>query len=199
LPGEVLRFEEASFPLASKVVLKGGLLVFPTDTVYGLGCDPFNADAVAKLFEAKRRERRPVPVLCSSADEASAIVDLGATGRELASRHWPGPLTIVAPLRAKIPVAIHQGTGAVGVRVPGLPRCRALISACGGYLAGTSANVSGARSSQTVEESRAQLGETVGLYLDGGRTGGAGSTVVEVVGNRLRVLRKGPVGVDERG
>ncbi|MDG6909615.1 MAG: threonylcarbamoyl-AMP synthase [Nitrososphaerota archaeon] len=180
---------------AARVVRSGGLLVYPTDTVYGLGCDPFNEDAVGRLFRAKGRGSKAVPVLCGSEAKASELVSLNKVALELARAHWPGPLTIVAPLKAKVPTGLAQGTGRLGVRVPGLARCVELIDACGGWLVGTSANVSGSPSSKTAKEAFDQLGESVDLILDGGDLLGTESTVVQVEGETVTILRTGPIGV----
>ena len=173
-------------------------MVYPTDTVYGLGCDPFSEDAADRLFRAKGRGRKAVPVLCGSEKNASELVRLNARALELARKHWPGPLTIVAPLRARLPPRRSQGTGNLGVRVPGLASCRSLIDACGGWLTGTSANVSGRPSSKTAEEALEQLGGSVDLILDGGTLAGKESTVVQVSGDTVAILRTGPIGVESQ-
>ena len=193
----VLKFTKGSIPKAASTVRSGGLLVYPTDTVYGLGCDPFSKDSVDRLFEAKRRDSKPVPVLCDSFESAVELVDLGPRGMTLAKEEWPGALTIVAPLRRGMPPPLHQNTGSLGVRVPGDPLCRELISACGGWLTGTSANVSGRGSSRSVSDAISQLGDSVDLYLDGGASTGVESTVVSVSGGKLIVLRQGRVGVKD--
>lgn len=183
---------------AAQVVVQGGLVVYPTDTVYGLGCDPLNAAAVAKLFRAKGRAAKAVPVLCASRAEAESLVVLGQRARELARRCWPGALTIVAPLSKDVPEQLHQGTRTLGVRVPGSKDCVRLIKTCGGILVGTSANLSGSPSSRTLEEAVNQLGSSVDLFIDGGRLEGAESTVVKVTGDDIIILRKGSVGVSRK-
>ena len=193
----VVKFGRGAVPKAALLVKKGGLIVFPTDTVYGLGCDPFDVAAVERLFRAKRRRSRPIPVLCSSEEKAKAIVSLGGRGTELAKKYWPGALTIVAPTKRPVPRMLDQGSGTLGVRVPAHPLCRELLTACGGWLTGTSANLSGAGSSATVEGARSQLGDQVELYLDGGPASGTESTVVKVVGDEIIVLRQGKVGVSD--
>ena len=184
---------------AAEIVREGGLLVYPTDTVYGLGCDPLNPAAVAKLFVAKGRGVKAVPVLCAGLAEAGSLVDLGSRGLELSRRYWPGALTIVAQLSRNVPEQLHQGSGTLGVRVPGSTDCVRLIRKCGGILVGTSANVSGRPSSRSAEEALDQLGASVDLVIDGGRLEGLESTVVKVAGNDIIILRKGSVGVYEKG
>jgi L-threonylcarbamoyladenylate synthase len=179
------------------VVIHGGLIVYPTDTVYGLGCDPTNEDAVRRLLEAKRRDQKPVPVLCSSKDAAMELVKMNKRALELAEQFWPGALTIVAPLKRSLPFPLHQGSGTLGVRVPAMPLCVILIEACGGWLTGTSANLSGSAPARTATEAANQLGDHVDLILDGGRLEGLESTVVREMDEGIQVLRVGPVRVTD--
>ncbi len=193
----IIRFDKSSIADASLIVREGGLIVFPTDTVYGLGCEPENGTAVERLFEAKKREGKPIPVLCNSLDSALELVEMNENALSLATRHWPGPLTIVAPLKKALPFLMHQGTGTLGVRVPNSELCIELIRACGGHLTGTSANVSGSPASRTAEEAERQLGGSVDLILDGGTLTGLESTVVRVFGDRIEAIRWGSIGVTD--
>jgi len=128
---------------------------------------------------------------------AMELVEMNGKALRLARKFWPGALTIVAPLKGSLPFPIHQGTGTLGVRVPALPLCVALIEACGGSLTGTSANRSGSPSARTTTEVLRQFSDDVDLILDGGRLEGPESTVVRVVGDSIQVLRAGPVGVTD--
>jgi L-threonylcarbamoyladenylate synthase len=193
----IVRFDRDSIDRARSVVIRGGLIVYPTDTVYGLGCNPTNEDAVRRLSEAKKRNQRPIPVLCSSNGAAMKLVKMNQRALELARRFWPGPLTIVAPLKRSLPFPLHQGTGTLGVRVPAMPLCVTLIEACGGWLTGTSANLSGLPSARTAAEAASQLGDQVDLILDGGKLEGLESTVVRAVDDGIQVLRVGPVRVTD--
>jgi L-threonylcarbamoyladenylate synthase len=194
----ILRSSPATDAVASGVLAKGGLLVFPTDTVYGLGCDPFDPAALRKLFSAKGRGTKAVPVLCDSVRGVQSLVTLKGKALKLARAYWPGALTVVAPLAREVPYQIHHGTGTLGVRIPGSTDCRRLIRACGGFLVGTSANLSGKPSSRSVAEAVGQLGSSVDLYIDGGELRGSESTVVKVAGDEIIILRKGSVGVSEK-
>jgi L-threonylcarbamoyladenylate synthase len=185
-----------SFTKAAHVVRTGGLVVYPTDTVYGLGCDPFSEAAVRRLFEVKGRGAKPVSVLCSSRSKAAQLVKMGAKAERLAVEHWPGPLTIVAPSKKRLPSQLTQGSPNLGVRVPDHAGCRQLIRVCGGWLTGTSANRSGQSSARSAVEAMRQLGESVDLVLDGGTLSGKESTVVQVLGNAVTILRTGPIGVE---
>jgi len=197
LTGAIVRLNRDSIDRAKSVVSHGGLIVYPTDTVYGLGCNPTDEDAVRRLVGAKKRDQRPIPVLCSSNGAAMELVEMNQKALELTRRFWPGALTIVAPMKRTLPFSLHQGTETLGVRVPALPLCVILIEACGGWLTGTSANLSGSPSARTAAEAASQLGERVELILDGGRLEGLESTVVRVVGDDIQVLRAGPVRVTD--
>jgi L-threonylcarbamoyladenylate synthase len=198
LRATLLAMGSDSFAIAAREVRRGGLVVYPTDTVYGLGCDPLNQAAVKRLFEAKGRERKPVPVLCSSLEEAEKLVKFSPRASELAARHWPGPLTIVAPLARTVPPQLTQGGKNLGVRVPAHPGALELIVLCGGRLTGTSANLSGRPSARSAADAIDQLGNAVEVVLDGGRLSGTESTVVQVEGEEVTLLRAGPIGVGPR-
>ena len=195
LRARLLAMNSDSIVLAAKAVRRGFLVVFPTDTVYGLGCDPLNHAAVRRLFEAKGRESKPVPILCASTERAGELVKLSGHAAELARKYWPGALTIVAKLRRPLPPQLTQGGEYLGVRVPAHSGALELIAACGGWLTGTSANHSGNPSARSAGEALDELGESVEFVLDGGRLGGQESTVVKVVGADVTILRTGPIGV----
>lgn len=192
----VLKAGPASIRRAGALVRKGGLVAFPTDTVYGLGCDPRNAEAVERLFEAKARSNRPIPLICSGLEVAEGLVVLSPTALKLAREHWPGALTIVAPQRVELPAPVSQGTGLLGVRVPASALCVSLAREVGGAVTGTSANLSGQPSCRTAEEVASSLDGRVDLVIDGGELRGTESTVVRVVGDTVEVLRRGSIGVE---
>ena len=199
LAPDVIAFGEGSIARAVALVKVGRLVVYPTDTVYGLGCDPSNEAAVERLVRAKQRQEKPISILCASQRAAMELVEMNEYASGLARRFWPGGLTIVAPLKRDLPFRVHQGTGTLGVRVPAMPLCLELIEGCGGWLTGTSANLSGRLSARTAADAAGQLGDSVDLILDGGRLEGLESTVVKVVGEGIQVLRAGPVRVTDRG
>lgn len=182
---------------AVAAILAGEIVGLPTDTVYGVGVDPFQPDAVNRLYELKGRPRnKPVGVLVATSGQAEEIADLSDEGRELAVRHWPGALTLV--VRTTVVMADWVGDrqrGTIGVRVPDHPVALDLLSVTG-PLAVTSANVSGGKETMSDVEARDALGDRVAVYLVGNSPGGEASTVVDVTGGRLEVLRKGPIEVD---
>ncbi len=184
---------------AARIVKGGGVVAIPTDTVYGLACDPSSDKAVERLFEVKNRQAKPVPVLCADNEAAGALVELNEPAARLAELHWPGALTIVAPLRkgGDLSPLLHQGSGWLGVRVPRNDTCVQLAGKVGGAVTGTSANLSGRPSCRTAAEVVASLDERIRLVIDGGKLDGKESTVVKVVGETVEVLREGSVRIQE--
>lgn len=196
---QIVQFDSEGIKRAATLVRAGGLIGFPTDTVYGIGCDPRDERAIQRLFEVKQREGKPIPVLCDGMETAERLVRFNSVARALAKNHWPGALTLVLALKDAVPYALHQGTRELGVRVPRSASCVRLIGECGGILTGTSANVSGALPARSARAVVEQLGEGLSLILDGGTLRGVPSTVVRVTSGRIEVLREGAVRVNENG
>jgi L-threonylcarbamoyladenylate synthase len=192
----ILPDDASSVSAAASAVRNGRLVSYPTDTVYGLGCDPWNEDAVGRLFEAKGRDAKPVPVLFAEMSGVEEAVTMNETAAGLGSKYWPGALTIVAPLRRRVPYGLDQGSGWLGVRIPDHPVARSLAREAGGSVTGTSANLSGRPSCTTAAEVQGCLGDRLELIIDGGRSQGGQSTVVKVVGRSVEVLRRGSIGLE---
>jgi len=187
-----------AIPRALEVLTAGGLVAFPTDTVYGVGALAFDGKAVESIYRAKDRPlEKAIPVLIGDALDLEKVgSNIPVTARKLASRFWPGPLTVLIPKRVDLPQAV-SATSTVGVRVPDHEVARALLRVAG-PLAVTSANISGQSSPMTAEEVLAQLGGRIGLIIDGGKTpGGIPSTVIDCLGDEIRVLREGPLTKEE--
>ena len=181
---------------AAKIVSEGGVIAFRTDTFYGLGVDPFNSAAVAKIRELKgREENKPILLLLFDASEADRfIADRSEAFEEVARKYWPGPLTIVGRAIADLPEEITAGTGTVGVRVPADDDVRELVRVCGGALTATSANPSGREPARTANEVIEYFGERIDLVIDGGEvTVTEPSTVLDVTASPPRVVREGAV------
>lgn len=175
------------------VLRAGGVIVFPTDTVYGLGADAFNPRAVQRVYEVKRRAADlPLPLLLGNVSQVCTVAEaISGFAQFMAERFWPGGLTIVLPKRASLPSYLGMGA-TVAVRVPKHPVSLALISRLGRPLVGTSANISGQPSVLTAGEARQQLGREVDLIIDGGKCpGGRESTVVDGTGEVPVVVRHG--------
>jgi L-threonylcarbamoyladenylate synthase len=183
---------------AARLVHEGGLIAYPTDTVYGLGCDPFNSDAVDRLVEAKERVKGSLPILVSSLAEAERIGEINEVAAALASKFWPGPLTLVVRMRSNLPTKVTGDSQLVGLRIPNHETARPLIQESGGAIVGTSANISGHRSPSTAQEVLRELGGRIDLILDGGPTLlGRESTVVRIIGDAITVLREAAISQDD--
>jgi L-threonylcarbamoyladenylate synthase len=183
---------------ALAILQDGGLVSFPTDTVYGLAALAYNPAAVRRIYEAKDRPaEKAIPVLIADAtDLVKVTLEVSQAAARLAACFWPGPLTLVVSKRLDIP-EIVSATSTVGVRVPDHPLARRLLRV-GGPMAVTSANLSGQPSPTTAQEVFAQLGGRIELIMDGGKTpGGIPSTVVECVREEPEILREGPVTKDQ--
>jgi L-threonylcarbamoyladenylate synthase len=184
----------ATLPHALDVLRAGGLVAFPTDTVYGVGALVFDGNAIQSIYAAKNRPvEKAIPVLLGDLHELDKVaVDIPETADRLASRFWPGPLTILVPKRADLPETV-SATATVGVRVPDHAVARAILRLAG-PMAVTSANISGGQSPVTAEEVYQQLGGRIPLVIDGGRTpGGVPSTLVDCTKPELTILREGPI------
>ena len=185
---------------AAAVVRAGGLVAFPTDTLYGLAADPFNADAVARVVAAKGRGAgQAMPLV--AADEAQIARQLGRLpprARVLAGHFWPGPLTLLIEAPPTLAAPVTGGTGRVGVRVPAHDVARALCRASGSVLTATSANLSGRPATDDPDAVAASLGGDVDVLVDAGRApGGQPSTIVDVTGSELRCVRAGAIPWEE--
>ena len=180
---------------AANEIKKGKIVVYPTDTVYGIGCDPYNDSAVDRIFKIKgRTEGKPLPILCSSVKHASRIARLNEHAMKLAAQFWPGTLTLVSELiDHRISEKIMAGTNTIGVRVPNHQYALQLIDKCGGILVGTSANKSGYNSAKSAEEVLKTL-QGFDILLDGGNTPvGIESTVIDVSSANIAFIREGSI------
>lgn len=197
---QVLPFTDESIAKAARLVLAGKPVGVPTETVYGLAADATNAEAVALIYEAKGRPSfNPLIVHVPNLAAAIEIGEFGAEALALARKHWPGPLTLVVPLRANSPVAslVTAGLPTVGLRVPDHPAMQALLRASGRPLAAPSANSSGSISPTRAAHVIKSLGGRIPLVIDGGPTRrGIESTIVAATGGELRLLRRGPIEID---
>jgi L-threonylcarbamoyladenylate synthase len=192
-----LASEPDAIAAAARSLAGGGLVAFPTETVYGLGADATNAAAVAKLYAAKGRPAfNPLISHVADAAAARALAIFDAAAETLAAAFWPGPLTLVLPKAPACPVAdlATAGLDTVAVRVPAHPVARALISAFGGPVVAPSANRSGHVSPTTADHVMADLADRIDLVLDGGPTTvGVESTILACVGGGVTLLRPGGV------
>jgi len=182
---------------ASRVVSDGGIVVFPTDTVYGVGCDPFNKKSVDKIYKIKNRPKsKPFPILVYSMKEVNQIADFDSDSQRLAEKFWPGPLTLILKLKdSKIEKSLEI-EGKIAVRIPSNKCLLDLLSNCK-FLIGTSANISGQESFTNSEECYNSL-KDFDVFLDGGNLEGRGeSTILEIKDGKPIIHRSGVVRKEE--
>ena len=175
---------------------RGEVIAFPTETLYGLGADALNAAAVEKVFQLKgRKAANPIPVLVADREMLLHLVsNISGVGEKLIAQFWPGPLTIIFPARRGIPKRLVNANGGVGVRISSQPITGELLKALGRPLTATSANPSGQLAARTAQEAKEYFSGEIGIFIDGGKlTSKTGSTVVELVGDTLRIIRTGDI------
>lgn len=184
---------------AAKILRQGGLVAFPTETVYGLGANALDAEAAAKIYAAKGRPSdNPLIAHISRIDELEPLVsEISETGKKLAKAFWPGPLTMVFPKSERVPYGTTGGLDTVAIRMPSDPVARRLIALAGVPIAAPSANTSGRPSPTTAEHVRQDMDGKIEMILDGGPVGiGVESTIVDVSGAVPVLLRPGAVTVE---
>jgi L-threonylcarbamoyladenylate synthase len=180
---------------AAAVIRRGGLVILPTDTAYGLAGDPKDPAVVERILTIKeRKEKNGMPVLAANVNQVRQVVTLSQVAETLAQRFWPGALTLILPTRRSFPEGVLGPDNTLAVRVPNHLVALHVIRYVGFPVTGTSANRSGAPSPRTVEEATGQLGPEVDLVLDAGATRQpADSTILDCTAHPLRVVRAGAV------
>jgi len=190
--------DEDALLATAEAVLRGGVVAFPTDTLYGLGCSLFDVSAVQMIARLKRRD--PSLAVISLIPEPRQVYGLAsevtAIAQKLIIRHWPGPLSLIFQAAAIVPPKVRGAGGTVALRCPRDTLCQRLLARIGGPVVSSSANLSGQRPAETAEEVVRIFGNQLDLVLDGGpRRGGLPSTLVDVSGPRPRLLRRGVIDV----
>ena len=182
-----------------ELLRKGGVIAFPTDTVYGLGADAFNADAVERIYQIKNRPKyRQFPLLIADLGQLIVLADpVPEIAKFLARRFWPGALTLVLPKKDSVPACLTPGL-TIAARVPDHSVCLAIIRRLGNPIIGTSANISDQPAALTAREVEQQLGGRIDFIINGGKCpGGKESTVVDVTHEVPIILRHGIIHSDE--
>jgi len=184
---------DADIQIATKAINDGAIVVFPTDTVYGLGCNPYNHDAVQSIYEIKKRKKtKPFPVIGYSKKELEKIAEFNSLEEKIAEKFWPGPITLILKIKDKEIQKSLDLEGKIAVRVPNNQCILALLKECK-LLVGTSANISGTGPFNDPKECGKNL-SGYDLLIDGGIISGQGeSTIVEIENNDVKILRKGNV------
>jgi L-threonylcarbamoyladenylate synthase len=190
----------AKLEQATAVIQAGGVVAFPTDTFYGLGCDPLNATAIARLYEIKKRPtNNPIILLIADPSLLTKCVDFTSSSvcakyKTLAELYWPGPLTIILPALPLLPQNLVSATGTIGVRFPQHRIATQLAASVGGLITATSANLSGYPSTVTAEEVFDQLGNTVDYIWPAAHCqGGQPSTIIDITTEPAQLLRIGAI------
>jgi len=182
-----------------RILKEGGVIAFPTDTVYGLGADASNSGAVERIYEIKNRPKdQQLPLLIADTSQLTAVAgEIPGIAWFLAERFWPGGLTLVLPKADSLPAYLAPGRS-IAIRVPNHPVCLALIQHLGNPIIGTSANISGQPPALTADEVEQQLGEKIDLIINGGKCpGGNESTIVDANSQELVILRRGLIPAHE--
>jgi len=179
---------------------RGHAIVFPTETLYGLGADALNEAAVEEVFQLKGRDRsNPFPVLVADQEMLHTLVaEIPTTAQRLMDRYWPGPLTLVLPGRRNIPKPLCNPLGGVAVRISSQAIATLLVKGLGRPLTATSANPSGKEPARTLQVAKNYFANRVDVFVDGGTlTSKSGSTVVEVKEDSVKVIREGEISAFE--
>ena len=179
---------------AAEIIKRGGVIAFPTDTVYGIASSAFNENAIERIYAIKERDHaKSIPILLGDISQAPIVAkEFSVEARQLADRFWPGGLTIIVGKNEKLPknISVYD---TIGIRIPDYPFVRELIRKTG-PLAVTSANHSGDPSAVQVDDFLSVLGDKLDLVIDGGKTtGGVSSTVVDCSGDKIKLLRAGAI------
>lgn len=180
---------------AARITSSGRLIAFRTDTFYGLGTDPLNPAAVAKIRELKGREdNKPILLLISDMDQLDRFVSEPSGTFGLAVGRWPGPLTLIGPARSELPIELTAGTKTIGLRLPDDENVRALLRTCGGALTATSANISRKPPARTAQEVEDYFPTGIDLIIDGGEVMATEpSTVLDLSESEPRLVREGAI------
>lgn len=193
-----LTTQRVDLQAAARLLGAGELVVFPTDTVYGIGCDAWNVAAIEQLYVAKERERaKGLPILISDMAVLPRVMAgaLSQLEQRLVARFWPGGLTLIVPRHPALPANIAPGES-IAVRLPQLASCRAMIRAAGGAIAVSSANLSGYEAAISAETATKMLGTRVAAIVDGGRSSGIlPSTIIDCRTGQPRIIRMGALDV----
>ncbi len=192
----ILKDSQAARVEAARIIHRGGVIAFRTDTFYGLGADPFNASAVNKIRELKgREEAKPILLLISDLNEVNRfIIHQSEVFKSVANRFWPGPITLIGIARSELPVELTAGTQTIGLRLPDNEDVRSLVRECGEALTATSANISGNDPARTAAEVVDYFPKGIDLVLDAGTvTATEPSTVLDLGEDKPRLIREGAV------
>lgn len=191
---DILHATDETIRRAAAIVRRGGVVIYPTETVYGLGCNPADVEATKRVCIIKGRADKPLPVACADVEAVRRIIEFSPAAERIAASFWPGPIMLVLPAKVKYPIWVTHGASTLGVRVPDHDVARRLADLSGGVIISTSANKSGEPPPDTAREAADRLGGDVDLILDGGPSPlKQPSTVLDLSGEQAWILRSGPI------
>lgn len=197
--GEVLKVScnKEGIEKATEIINDGGIVIFPTDTVYGIGCNPYNKESVEKIYKIKSRDiKKSVPVLTYSIETAKKIVEFDQFTEKIVEKFWPGPLTVILKVTDKKIKESLNLENKIAIRVPDHKCTLELLKKCN-FLVGTSANISGDLPYTDPEECLKKL-ETYDVFVDGGIITSKGeSTIIEIENGQIKIIREGSLTEDE--
>ena len=183
---------------AVKILKSGGVIVYPTETLYGLGSNAFDKKAVKRVFEIKSREKKPIAVAAKNLKDAKKLVEFNSLAIKIAKRFLPGPLTMILPLKDKRLEPLSIGTKNLGIRIPDNIVTQKILKFCSFPITTTSANISGGNNPVNAEDAINQIGERVDLILDAGKCElGQPSTIISTTNNEIKIIRKGAIPEEE--
>jgi L-threonylcarbamoyladenylate synthase len=187
---------EQAMHAAAKVVLEGGIIICPTDTIYGIGADATNEKAVRRIYSIKGRDdSKPMLVLADSIAMADTYA-FGVSSTDWPARYWPGPITFVFKARNSIPAVVTGERGTIGIRVPQHKFCLDLVKAIGKPIISTSANLSGMNGGDRIDEIERQFADSVDMIINAGNVHDVlPSTIVDVTGKTPKILRQGAISI----
>ncbi len=182
---------------AAEIINQGGIAIFPTDTVYGIGCNPYNKESVKKIYDIKSRDvSKPFPILAYSKKIAEKIAFFDEFSKKIAERFWPGPLTIILKLTDENLKESLNVTDKIAIRVPNHKCTLELLEKCN-FLVGTSANISGQPSSRNPDECFRNV-QNYDIFVDGGTIASkAESTIIEIENEKIKIIREGSLRQEE--
>ncbi len=192
-----VKCDSAGIEQATATIKEGKVIVFPTDTVYGIGCDPFNSEAVESIYKIKQRDiSKLLPILGHSEEELGTIAELNEQHKKIIAKFWPGPLTIITKIKNEKLRDSLKLQEKIAVRIPQNNCTLEILKKCK-FLVGTSANISGQKSFVEPEECFEQFKE-IPVFVDGGKIISSGeSTIIELEGNQVNVIRRGKITKEE--
>ena len=171
---------------------KGGVIIYPTDTTYGIGCDIYNRKAIKKIFQIKQRDqRKPFSFICNDLAEISTYAQVSNFAFKILKRHLPGAYTFVLDATKIVPESLSTKQKTVGIRMPDSAICQAIVAELGNPLVTTSANTSGEDTPQDPRDIQANMGQLVDFVIDGGISMDEASTVISLINDKTDILRQG--------